>query len=55
MFSSFVDKRERAVNKLICLHGFTLDIVHFRFGYTPYRAVGARQRVGRTSLLYLED
>jgi hypothetical protein len=29
LFSSFVNKQKRAVYKLICLHGFTLELVQF--------------------------
>lgn len=54
MVSSFVDKQKRAVYKLMCLHGFTLEIVHFRFGYAPCRAAGARRPFGRICVLYLK-
>ena len=54
MFLSFVDKQKKAVCELICLHGFTSEIIHFHFGYTPYRVVGARRRFGRTCFLHLK-
>jgi hypothetical protein len=54
MFSSFVDKQERTVYKVACLHGFTLEFIHFHLGYTPHRAVGGQRRFGETCFLHLK-